>query len=149
MIVYNYHYETREFLSSEEAVENPLEEGKYLIPANATGIEPLEPQEGMAIVFDGAVWEYLPDHRGKVFYTNDRQEVRINDLGDVPDGLHAEMPELTSAEKEAIREAQIQAAFTTESDPLFFKWQAGEIEKKVWLDKRREIKDRFQKTPAE
>jgi hypothetical protein len=33
-------------------------------------------------------------------------------------------------------------AYQQESDPLFFKWQAGEVTKQEWLDKRSEIKDR-------
>jgi len=33
--------------------------------------------------------------------------------------------------------------YRNESDPLFFKWQRGEIEKQVWLDKVNEIKQRW------
>lgn len=36
-----------------------------------------------------------------------------------------------------------QSAFQSESDPLFFKWQAGEATEQEWLDKRNEIKARF------
>ena len=35
-----------------------------------------------------------------------------------------------------------QAAYERESDPLFFKWQRGEIEQQVWLDKVAQIKAR-------
>lgn len=38
-----------------------------------------------------------------------------------------------------------QATYQTESDPLFFKWQANEITKEVWEAKRQEIKERFPK----
>jgi len=34
-------------------------------------------------------------------------------------------------------------AYRNESDPLFFKWQRGEIEQQVWLDKVAEIKARY------
>jgi hypothetical protein len=34
-------------------------------------------------------------------------------------------------------------AYRVESDPLFFKWQRGEIEQQVWLDKVAEIKARY------
>lgn len=37
----------------------------------------------------------------------------------------------------------IRATMQEESDPLFFKSQAGEIDKQVWLDKRNEIFQRF------
>jgi hypothetical protein len=33
--------------------------------------------------------------------------------------------------------------FISESDVLFLKYQAGEIDKQVWLDKRQEIRKRF------
>jgi hypothetical protein len=35
------------------------------------------------------------------------------------------------------------AAFQAEADPLFFKWQAGEIDKQEWVTKREEIRDRY------
>lgn len=34
-------------------------------------------------------------------------------------------------------------AYRDEADPLFFKFQRGEIDKQVWLDKVAEIKARF------
>lgn len=38
-----------------------------------------------------------------------------------------------------------QLAYQSESDPLFFKYQAGEATEKEWLDKRNEIKARYPK----
>lgn len=35
------------------------------------------------------------------------------------------------------------AAYTAESDPLFFKAQAGEVDQAEWLAKREEIRARF------
>jgi len=43
----------------------------------------------------------------------------------------------------AINESNRKQAYTDESDPLFFKWQRGEVEKQVWLDKVNEIKQRW------
>ena len=34
-------------------------------------------------------------------------------------------------------------AYTQESDPLFFKWQAGEGTEQEWLAKREEIRSRY------
>ena len=36
-------------------------------------------------------------------------------------------------------------AYQKEADPLNMKWQRGEVEKQVWLDKIEEIKERFPK----
>jgi hypothetical protein len=47
--------------------------------------------------------------------------------------------EETSAMQESFR----REAYLNESDPLFFKWQRGEIDKQVWLDKVAEIKQRW------
>jgi len=52
-------------------------------------------------------------------------------------------PEPTPNELTAIAEAQRQAAFQAEADPLFFKWQAGEGTEAEWLAKREEIRARF------
>ncbi len=38
-----------------------------------------------------------------------------------------------------------QSAYSQEADPLFFKYQRGEIEKQEWLDKIAEIKNRYPK----
>ena len=38
-----------------------------------------------------------------------------------------------------------QAAYIAESDPLFFKWQAGETTQEEWQAKRNEIKARYPK----
>ena len=42
-----------------------------------------------------------------------------------------------------IEEAFRKEAYLNEADPLFFKWQRGEIDKQVWLDKVTEIKQRW------
>jgi hypothetical protein len=55
----------------------------------------------------------------------------------VDNGWQAYLP--SKAEQETNRHA----AFTTEADPLFFKWQAGEATEEDWLAKRQEIRDRY------
>lgn len=52
-------------------------------------------------------------------------------------------PEEISAQQQAEKEQLRLEAYRNESDPLFFKWQRGEIEKQVWLDKVEEIKARY------
>lgn len=43
----------------------------------------------------------------------------------------------------ASQEANRQAAYVSEADPLFFKWQAGEATEAEWKAKRQEIRDRY------
>lgn len=52
-------------------------------------------------------------------------------------------PEEIAAQEAAQKQAQRLEDYRNESDPLFFKWQAGEIEKDEWLAKRNEIKTRY------
>jgi len=48
-----------------------------------------------------------------------------------------------AAQQLAAAEANRQAAYTQEADPLFFKWQAGEGTKEEWEAKREEIRARY------
>ena len=52
-------------------------------------------------------------------------------------------PTRLAAKKVAEAQANRKAAYMAESDPLFFKWQAGEATEEEWLAKRAEIRARF------
>lgn len=52
MKFYSYHPVTKIFVSEGIADESPLDPGAYLIPANATTVEPLEFSEDEFILFD-------------------------------------------------------------------------------------------------
>lgn len=52
-------------------------------------------------------------------------------------------PEEIALQKEADNEQLRSEAYRNESDPLFFKYQRGEVEKQVWLDKVAEIKEKY------
>lgn len=57
-----------------------------------------------------------------------------------PCEIEGGMPaEYTAAEAAALR----QAAYQSESDPLYFKWQRGEATQEQWLDKIAAIKSRY------
>ncbi|WP_143314802.1 hypothetical protein [Clostridium sp. HBUAS56017] len=59
MEIYNYNSEGY-FVGASEAAESPLEEGVYLIPANATTIEPPVADKGFIQFFDGITWAVKP-----------------------------------------------------------------------------------------
>lgn len=61
--IYNYSAKTGEFLSSADARESPLEPGIFLMPANATDIEPPSPDANEIAVFAEGAWSLLPDFR--------------------------------------------------------------------------------------
>jgi hypothetical protein len=75
----------------------------------------------------------------------------------VPDGLTeitieeareiaAENNKLTPEQKAQLNEVLRKAAYTVESDPLFFRAQRGEATEQEWLDKIEEIKKRYPKS---
>lgn len=84
MKIYNYDKNTFELISEEMAELDPIatkrnkkdakEGGEYeeiyLLPANATIIEPLAKKDGFAVCFDEKkqIWEYKKDLRGKEFW---------------------------------------------------------------------------------
>ncbi|HHJ4522123.1 TPA: tail fiber assembly protein [Citrobacter freundii] len=83
--VFNYHGETREYLSS--SVEY-LAVGVGL-PANSCTDAPGEAKAGSAIcrTEDYTAWEYVADHRGETVYSTETGESLIVSLpGDYPEG---------------------------------------------------------------
>lgn len=70
----------------------------------------------------------------------------IEGIPEFIDGAWTQTWIVTDKEQEEIDRLneQLRAeAYRNESDPLFFKWQRGEIEQQVWLDKVAEIKARY------
>ena len=95
MKVYNYNKDTKEFISITQASKNPLEQGKYLIPANATTIAIGINKDGFAQVFDEVnnAWDYVEDNRGKIVYdTTTKQESKVDYLGVVKSGFTELVP---------------------------------------------------------
>lgn len=84
MTIFSYDGYTKEYLDSSTAINDPLDEGKYLIPANATLIEPLEIKEGYAICFDEQEenWVYIEDHRGSILFNIETKNyMTVTELG--------------------------------------------------------------------
>ena len=96
MIIYNYDKETKELLYSQEATPNPLEAGEFLVPANATILEPLASKEGFAVVLNNNIWEYIEDNRGQAYDV--RIPVTVEYLGVLRDGITKNAVPFTDAE---------------------------------------------------
>jgi hypothetical protein len=136
MKIYNYNKETKEFTTSTNATENPLEKGKYLIPANATIKESLLPKDGFAVCFneEKKEWEYQEDNRIKTAYdTTTKQEIKISYLGALKEGFTFYKPKETDkwdgtkwvTDKELLRTktlTDIQTTYQSEStEPVSYK----------------------------
>lgn len=96
MLIYNYDFQTKEYLGSSEADKDPRasrREGKFvpLIPQYATLVEPLEEKEEEASVFDEDTntWHYEKDYRSKYYQVDSNFNVLpITSLGEIPEGYY-------------------------------------------------------------
>jgi len=90
MKIYNYDRDTKEYTDESIARENPLEKGKYLVPANATSLEVLPAKDGFAVCFNKALekWEYMEDNRGQgVYAISDKKSTTVDYMGALKDGF--------------------------------------------------------------
>lgn len=97
MKIFNFDNTTKELITESTARENPLEEGNFLIPANATIIEPFPAKLGFAICFDEQKnkWKYIEDNRNKIVYSKtDKTEYIVDYLGAIKDDFTLIKPEL-------------------------------------------------------
>ena len=71
-----------------EALPDPIEAGKYLVPHNATTTPAAENKKGFVQIFDGNKWHFVEDHVGKTCFNKMTKEpVTIDAYGVVPDYL--------------------------------------------------------------
>lgn len=78
------------YLHPTTADPDPLQLGRYLLPAGCVDAELPEIRQGFAAKWlpEKAEWQYLPDYRGQTAYrTMDGVEVRIEQVGELPKGL--------------------------------------------------------------
>jgi len=84
MEIYHYDPKTLEFLGKTFARKDPLEEGRYLIPANATGITPpqLGPNETCVFNKSNNSWSKVADYRGQDYYDSSGKKYAVKKLGE-------------------------------------------------------------------
>lgn len=116
MNVYRYDELTKEYIGTEEALLDPLETEKqgqniYLLPANATFVQPQSTKNGYVNVFNGENWEQLEDHRGKEYWLDtDKYGTPasiVKEIGPIPGNAVFEPPEMTTEEKMAKIQEQL------------------------------------------
>ena len=105
MEIYNYVGETGEYISTSTASPNPMEDGQFLVPANATTTAPLSAREGYAVVLTGSEWAYIEDNRGVAY--NVREEVTVESLGELATGITKVAVPFTDAEIAANAQAEL------------------------------------------
>ena len=147
MFYFNTDPVTREFISVEEAREDPLDKGRYLIPARGFTDPPPAFKLGFAIrrsrCWQG--WEYVEDHRNKQFYYESSRlpfdmntnEFQWHGLGEIPEGLVEELPEIETSRDEVSQERSW--LYSTTSDPLLMEaLRMKYMDEDGWDDKMQE-----------
>ncbi|OQX16157.1 MAG: hypothetical protein BWK73_04655 [Thiothrix lacustris] len=91
------------FIGYIDAINDQLNPGGYLIPADATAVAPPPLQTTQAARFNGTDWDVVPDLRGTEYWLNDAQ-FTITDAGvDLPDGATLQKPQsVINAEFKAV-----------------------------------------------
>ena len=105
MEIYNYVESTGEYISTSTASPNPMEDGQFLVPANATTTAPLSAREGYAVVLTGSEWAYVEDNRGVAY--NVREEVTVESLGELATGITKVAVPFTDEEIAANAQAEL------------------------------------------
>ncbi|WP_231421466.1 tail fiber assembly protein [Pseudomonas sp. Leaf59] len=93
LMVYQAHPVTGEYLGPCQADADPLDEGKWLIPAMAFTDVPPEPKPGFAIAHIAgkkSAWSLVVDFRGIVYQVSNGEAVEWHSLGPLPEELTAE-----------------------------------------------------------
>lgn len=80
--IFHYHPASGEFVGASYADADPMEEGRWVVPASATLTAPAEAAEGFALVFADDDWHEIEDHRGETWWKGNGEAVVITFLGD-------------------------------------------------------------------
>jgi len=70
MKIYNYKYDTKEFLNEQIAKINPLKKDEFLLPKNSTTIKPPLKEKGFIFIYNENIkkWEKFKDFRGQYIH---------------------------------------------------------------------------------
>ena len=100
--VYIYNEESNEYIGESITMLDPEEtriqgQDVWMMPPNSTTVKP-ELKEGYAPIWNGEVWDYVEDHRGKKGFINGVL-TEIKELGPLPEGFIIRDLESTQEEK--------------------------------------------------
>ncbi|MCJ7956616.1 MAG: tail fiber assembly protein [Pseudomonas sp.] len=90
LVIYHADSITGEYIGSGLAAPDPLEPGKWILPARAFTEEPPIADEGyVAVCTPGAAssWTLQEDQRGIVYSIQNGESVQLDQLGPVPEGF--------------------------------------------------------------
>jgi len=92
MEIHNYSPQTGEYLGASVARPDPLEDGRYLVPANATTESPPSVKDFEVAVYNNG-WAVKKDYRGVKYWDTDKNQYEIKDIDEVvPEGYISVAP---------------------------------------------------------
>lgn len=140
MKVYKFDPETKEYKSSENDMLDPLEsqlqqKEVYLMPANATTIEPTL-KEGYAAVWNGESWDMVEDHRKQEYWLPEDKygapAREMKELGPLPEGATLTAPEKTLDECKTDKVQQLKwARDAAEVEPIEYNGNSYDYDDKA------------------
>jgi len=87
MLFYTYSPNSFEYLDSGDAEQSPLEEGVYLLPANATFEVPPSIGSHQMQRWGGESWSIVPDYRLSIIYSKADKTILAAGLGETPEDI--------------------------------------------------------------
>ncbi len=121
MLIHHYSSSTGEYLSSGQPDADPRNDGRWLIPANATLDAPPERTPTSWPFYRDGAWFLLPDYRGRICYRTDTGEpVEISVAGKTPDELG-----LTTEPRPSPRHAWVDGAWLVPASVIAAEQQAA------------------------
>ncbi|MFI9653962.1 hypothetical protein ABGV17_04420 [Guyparkeria sp. GHLCS8-2] len=81
MDIFHLHPQTGEFVGQGKADPDPLNDGEFLIPANAVPTAPPTAGHNEAAVYSKGQWSLVPDYRGTEYWLADGSHHEISELG--------------------------------------------------------------------
>ncbi|WP_186096669.1 tail fiber assembly protein [Burkholderia gladioli] len=121
MLIHHYSSSTGEYLSSGQPDADPRNDGRWLIPANATLDAPPERTPTSWPFYRDGAWFLLPDYRGRICYRTDTGEpVEISVAGKTPDELG-----LTTEPRPSPRHAWVDGAWVVPASVIAAEQQAA------------------------
>lgn len=89
--VFHFDGKNGEFLGFEKVIIPP----NTGLPADCTIVPPPAWKDGYALVWKSDVWDYRPDHRGKIVYEKATgKSSEITEIGDIPDSFTTTAPDV-------------------------------------------------------
>lgn len=118
--VFLFDPQTGEYKGSYVAQPCPVNDGEFITPTDSTEDAPPVADSGTAVVWTGAAWLLVPDHRGEPVYEQATGKmIECDRPGDLPAGWALTPPPLPFDVQQANKRAEIDRAWASANMTTF------------------------------